>query len=90
MRLDMFLKRSCLLKHRSEAKRACDNGIVSVDGQQSKASRSVREGQRVSVAFTDRYLEIEILELPHKSVSKAAAKSLYDVVKDEVRDVLDF
>jgi ribosome-associated heat shock protein Hsp15 len=90
VRLDLFLKRACLVKHRSEAKRACDNGIVSVDGQAAKASRNVAEGQRVRIAFIDRLLEVEILSLPQKSVSKAAAKSLYTVVCDEARDVVDF
>jgi ribosomal 50S subunit-recycling heat shock protein len=90
MRLDLFLKRACLLKQRSEAKRACDNGIVSIDGQPGKASRNVAAGQRVSIAFTDQYLEVEILSLPLRNVSKAGAKSLYRVVRDEVRDVVDF
>lgn len=90
MRLDLFLKRACLLKHRSEAKRACDNGIVSIDGQRGKASRNVAAGQKVTIAFVDRYLEVEILSLPLKNVSKADAKSLYQVVRDEARDVVDF
>ena len=90
MRLDLFLKRACLLKHRSEAKRACDNGIVSIDGQPGKASRNVAAGQRVTIAFVDRYLEVEILSLPLKNVSKADAKSLYQVIRDEARDVVDF
>ena len=90
VRLDLFLKRACLLKHRSEAKRACDNGIVSIDGQTAKASRSVAPGQRVSIAFVDRFLEVEVHELPFKNVSKEAAKTLYTVVRDEARDVVDF
>ena len=90
MRLDMFLKRACLVKHRSEAKRACDNGIVSVDGQRSKASRAVLPGQRVCVAFLDRLLEVEILSLPVRSVSKADAKSFYRTLRDEARDVAVF
>ena len=90
MRLDLFLKRACLLKHRSEAKRACDNGIVTIDGNPGKASRNVAPGQRVSIAFIDQFLEVEILSLPVKNVSKSAAKSLYRVIRDEVRDVVDF
>jgi len=90
MRLDLFLKRACLVKHRSEAKRACDNGIVSVDGQRAKASKPIAPRQRVCVAFLDRLLEVEILSLPVKNVSRAAAKELYRIVKDEAREVADF
>ena len=90
MRLDLFLKRCCIIRRRSEAKRACDNGIVAVDDQPTKAGRTVRPGQRVAISFLDRHLEFEVLELPRGSVSKAAAREHYRVIRDEARDVTDF
>ena len=44
MRVDLYLKTICLMKRRSEAKRACDNGIVSIGGVQAKAARDRRLG----------------------------------------------
>ena len=90
MRLDIYLKRCCLIKRRSEAKRACDNGIVTVDDAPAKAGREVRPGQRVTIAFLDRYLEVEVLDLPQGNVSKADAKKYHRVVRDEARSVSDF
>ena len=90
VRLDVFLKRCCLTKHRSEAKRACDNGIVSVDGLPAKASRSVQTGQRVSISFLDRYLEVEVVDLPLRNVSKSDARTYYEIVRDESREITDF
>ncbi len=90
MRLDLFLKKCRLIKHRSEAKQACENGIVRVDGQPAKSGKAVKIGQRIAVDFTDRYLEIEILGLPQGDVPKALAHQFYRVVKDQKKEPLDF
>ena len=89
MRLDLFLKQCCLVRRRSEAKRACDNGIVTVDDQPAKAGRVVRPGQRVGIAFADRYLQVEISKLPRGNVSRAAARACYRVVQDEACEAAD-
>ena len=90
VRLDLFLKTCRLMKRRSEAKRACDNGIVSVEGTPAKAAREVKPGDIVAIAFVDRLLDIEILELPKGNVPRAQAKTFYRVERDEAREALDF
>lgn len=89
MRLDQFLKTCCLVKRRSEAKRACDNGIVAIDGFTAKAAREVHEGDRIAIAFTDRFLDIEVVALPRGNVSRAQAQTYYRVERDEARSGLD-
>ncbi len=88
--MDLYMKRCCLTKQRSEAKRACDNGIVEVDGHTAKASRPVKAGQRLSISFLDRYLEVEITGLPMRNVSKSDARTYYEILRDEEREVTDF
>ena len=90
MRLDLFLKRCCLTRRRSEAKRACDNGIVMLDGRRAKPGQAVGPGKRVSISFLDRYLELEILKLPAGNVSRTDARSYYEVLRDEACEVTDF
>lgn len=90
VRLDLFLKTCRLMKRRSEAKRACDNGIVSVRGVTAKAAREVKPGDLIAIAFVDRFLDIEILELPKGNVPKSRAQTFYRVERDEAREVLDF
>ncbi len=90
MRLDLYLKRCCLTKQRSEAKRACDNGIVEVDGQTAKAGRPVKVGQRLSISFLDQYLEVEITGLPMRNVSKTDARTYYEILRDDEREATDF
>mgnify|MGYP001391126824 CR=1 FL=1 len=90
MRLDLFLKRCCLTRRRSEAKQACDNGIVTIDDQPAKASRVVKPGNRIGLAFTDRYLEVEVLTLPRGNVSKTVARTHFRVIQDEARELDEF
>ena len=90
MRLDQFLKQCCLMKRRSEAKRACDNGIVTVDSQPAKASKEVHPGDLIAIAFMDRFLDVEVLDIPKGNLSKAQGKEYYRIARDEGRDPLDF
>jgi len=78
------------MKRRSEAKRACENGIVSIDDIPAKASREVHPGNLIAIAFVDRYLDIEVLDLPKGNLTKAQAKEYYRVNRDKIREPLDF
>lgn len=87
LRVDVLLHRLCLTKSRSEAKAACEAGAVTLDGRRARASDTVQAGLRIAVKYPSRLLEVELLELPGKGVSKKAARDLYRVVQDEkVRD----
>ncbi len=85
MRLDIYLNTCCLVRRRSEAKRACGNGIVTVDGQEAKASRILRVGQRVCIAFSDRLLEFEVLAIPRGNVSRKQASEYYRIIREEAQ-----
>jgi ribosomal 50S subunit-recycling heat shock protein len=84
LRVDLLLHRLCLTRSRSEAKHACDAGAVLVDGRPAKASLEVVPGQRVSIRYPRRTLEIELLDrLPPKSTSRKQSRELYRVLRDE-------
>ncbi len=85
MRLDVYLNTCCLVRRRSEGKRACDNGIVTVEGQKAKPSRILQAGQRVCIAFSDRVLEFEVTAIPRGNVSRKDAPQFYRIVRDEAR-----
>jgi ribosomal 50S subunit-recycling heat shock protein len=82
VRLDLFLTKSRLIKRRSLAKAACDRGIVRVDERIAKAHREVSPGQRITIDFTSRLLEVEILQLPRGNVPKKKAAELYRLLKE--------
>jgi len=85
MRLDSFLSDTRLIKRRTQAKKACENKIVLVDGVVTKPSKEVKVGQIITINFTNKTLEVEILQIPSKSVKKEEAKSFYRVIKEEKR-----
>jgi ribosomal 50S subunit-recycling heat shock protein len=81
LRVDVLLHRLCLTRSRSEAKAACDAGVVLVEGRPVKASHETAPGQRLELRFPRRTLLIELEALPGKSTSKKAARELYRVLR---------
>ena len=49
MRLDKYLKVSRLIKRRTVANEACDNGLVTVNGKPARASYEVKEGDQITL-----------------------------------------
>ena len=54
MRLDKYLKVSRLIKRRTVANEACDNGRISVNGRVVKASYDVKVGDKIEIALGSR------------------------------------
>ena len=85
-RLDLFLKNTGLIKQRAEAKRACDEGRVRVDGHPAKAGRTVSSGEIVSCELAERYIEVEVLTVPERQPSRKERARCYRLVRQERRD----
>lgn len=83
MRLDVALNRLCLTRSRSEAKNACDAGAVLISDRGAKASQEVSPGDSIVLRFTNRLLEVKLLDLPQKSISRKHAREMYEIVRDE-------
>ncbi len=83
MRIDLFLKRSRIIKQRDAAKKACDRGMVSISGRPAKPGHQVGARDIVVVEWPHRRLEFEVLDVPAGNVSKDRAQSLYAVLSDE-------
>lgn len=81
VRLDVWLDVACLFKTRSEAKRACEGGKVTVNGQPAKPNRAVREGDRLRIGRPFGHHQDVIVRLViDQHVRKAQARALYDDV----------
>ena len=79
MRLDKYLKVSRLIKRRTVANEACDNGRVSVNGRPVKASYDVKVGDRLEIALGTRTLAVEVLQVA-ETVKKDDANAMYKEV----------
>ncbi len=83
MRLDLYLKQSRIIKRRALAQAICSAGRVLVNGGEAKPSKTVKPGDRLSILFPSRRVEIEILSLPEKGRGLEAEESYR--VTSEVR-----
>lgn len=76
MRLDKYLKTSRLIKRRTVANEACDNGLVSVNGKPARASYDVKEGDRLSLRLGARTVTVEVVSV-QENVRQADASAMY-------------
>lgn len=81
--MDLALKRLLLVRSRSEGKEACDVGAVTVNGARAKASTEVGVGDRIGIEYANRSLELELTGDIGSNVSRAQAKALYRVLRDD-------
>ena len=79
MRLDKYLKVSRLIKRRTVANEACDNGRISVNGRVVKASYDVKVGDRIEIQLGARTLAVEVLVVAD-NVRKDDAGAMYKEV----------
>ena len=76
MRLDKFLKISRVIKRRTVANEAADNGRVIVNGKIAKPSCDVKVGDIVEIKFGDKTSKFEIINIP-----KVQAKDMGELIK---------
>ena len=79
MRLDKDLKVSRLIKRRTVANEACDNGRISVNGRVVKASYDVTVGDKIEISMGTRTVAVEVLEVAD-NVRKDDAAGMYKEV----------
>ena len=79
MRLDKYLKVSRLIKRRTLANEACDNGRISVNGRVVKASYDVKVGDRIEISMGSRTVAVEVLQVA-ENVRKDDASAMYKEV----------
>lgn len=76
MRLDKYLKVSRLIKRRTVANDACDAARITVNGKPAKASYQVKVGDLIEIAFGQRTMRVEVLDVADH-VLKSDASGLY-------------
>ena len=79
MRLDKYLKVSRLIKRRTVANEACDAGRVLVNGKVAKASVNVAVGDKITIQFGNKDVNVEVLAV-EENVRKEEAKELFKYI----------
>ena len=76
MRLDKYLKVARLIKRRTVANEACDNGRISINGRVAKASYDVKVGDKIEITMGPRTVAVEVLAVA-EAVRKDDASAMY-------------
>lgn len=76
MRLDKYLKVSRLIKRRTVANEACDQGLVEVNGKPVRASYEVKVGDRITLRLGVRIVTVEVVRV-QETIRASDAAALY-------------
>lgn len=79
MRLDKYLKVSRLIKRRTVACEACEQGKVSVNGRVAKPSANVDVGDTIAITFGEKTVTVRV-EKAVEHALKADASDMYTVL----------
>jgi ribosomal 50S subunit-recycling heat shock protein len=82
LRIDKWLKMSRLIKRRTIAQLACEQGRVYINERIAKAGLTIKVGDKVHIEFGSRALTVNILLVPQKAPSAQDAASLYEVTEE--------
>ena len=79
MRLDKYLKNSRIIKRRTVAKDACEQGRVEVNGRIAKPGAELKLGDVIKITFGTNVLEVKVTSMP-ETVRKDDAQDMYEVI----------
>ncbi|MCF6462261.1 RNA-binding S4 domain-containing protein [Clostridium sp. Cult1] len=79
MRIDKYLKNSRIIKRRTVAKEACEQGRIYINEKLAKPGDEVKIGDIVQINFGTGSMKIEVLKVDD-NVKKDEAEELYKTI----------
>lgn len=79
MRIDKFLKNSRIIKRRTVAKEACEQGRIQINGKVAKPGSEVNPGDTLVIGFASKEISILVKSIP-EHVPKEMAESMYEIL----------
>jgi ribosomal 50S subunit-recycling heat shock protein len=83
VRLDLFLKKTHLVKRRELARELCEEGMVRVNGTPRKASHEVHLGDELLFPLYNRIILARVLNLPEGAVPKGEQWSFIEILEEK-------
>ncbi len=80
LRVDAWLDVACVFKTRSEAKRACQGGKVSLNGHQGKPHQKIHIGDTLEITIPGGRRRLFVTGLANTHLPKSQARELYNDV----------
>ena len=79
MRIDKYLKVSRLIKRRTIANEACEQGRITVNDKVVKPSYEVKIGDVLSIRFGDREVKVRVTAIS-EHVKKDEASNMFEAI----------
>ena len=79
MRLDKFLKNSRIIKRRTVAKEACEQGRVEVNGKVAKPGVELKLDDVIRVTFGNSVLTVQVKKMT-ESCKKQDSEGMYEIL----------
>jgi ribosomal 50S subunit-recycling heat shock protein len=79
MRIDKYLKNARIIKRRTIAKEACEQGRIMVNGRVAKPGVEIKIGDTIHIQFGNKELNIRVTEVT-ESPRKEDAADMYEVI----------
>jgi len=87
MRLDKFIASLRILKSRSLAKTAADEGMIFLNGAAARASATVQIDDIIEIDIPRFYKKIRVVRMLSKSVKKSERSEFYDLLEDRKKSL---
>jgi len=83
MRIDKWLYTTGLVPSRARAQKACEAGLVEIDGKPAKPSTPVRTGQKVTLKLGMKICIYEVLQLAERPVPRPQREQYRRLLQEE-------
>ncbi len=81
LRLDLYLKRTGLVKRRTLAATLCENEYVHLNGRSAGPGKTVKIGDRVEIRYARKKVLVEVTGIPVKQLKKGEG---YRILHEEL------
>ncbi len=85
MRIDKYLKNSRVIKRRTIAKEACEQGRVFVNGKVAKPGTEINSGDEIEIVFGTKPMKIKVEQIL-EHVKKDDAKEMFSLVDEKIKE----
>lgn len=85
MRIDKYLKNSRVIKRRTIAKEACEQGRVFVNGKVAKPGTEINSGDEIEIVFGTKPMKIKVEQIL-EHVKKDDAKEMFSPVDEKIKE----
>ncbi len=79
MRIDKYLKISRLIKRRTLANEACENGRVRINDKVAKPGSEIKVGDVIEIQFGNSNTKVEVISIS-EHVLKADSKEMFKIL----------